>query len=400
MSSTTGIAHIVSSLFQKPVAIGRVLPLLIGLALFLDIVLRFGPLEPFCFRPWECMTRYPEPGSIFQAHKQLRHERSYGNLANIGNLPNLREYRSVVFTTDIYGFRNESRNDQRPIAAILVGDSFVAGDGLTDHDIVSTKLASATGLRVYNAGGPYAYLGTPKSLKDRFHIEGGMVIVVYSQDLPISFLEEAEAQSRNSIRDFLRWATDEESERLQGLVKGWIVVSPLKIAAEKVYKSFADDRILPNVFKEEVVVGRLLNGDAILFLRSEVENFYRPRGDSEILATRDYFVQLQAALRQEGFELIVVLMPNKYSIYHSLLANPRLSDVDSVHPDARLQTQLHAKGVRVVNLTPTLLARAATDLREGQYLYWRDDTHWNDRGTTLAAELIWREWFQLPSTQS
>ena len=88
--------------------VGRLLPRLIAALLLVDALSRFLPLDPLCFQAWECMTRYQEPGAIFEANRQFRSDRTHGNMSNMGNLPALRQVRSQVFTTDKYGFRNAS----------------------------------------------------------------------------------------------------------------------------------------------------------------------------------------------------------------------------------------------------------------------------------------------------
>jgi hypothetical protein len=57
-----------------------------------------------------------------------------------------------------------------------------------------------------------------------------------------------------------------------------------------------------------------------------------------------------------------------------------------------LEEGLRQLGVRVVNLAGIFRERAATDFENGEYLYWRDDTHWNARGVRLAAERIRDAW--------
>jgi hypothetical protein len=56
-----------------------------------------------------------------------------------------------------------------------------------------------------------------------------------------------------------------------------------------------------------------------------------------------------------------------------------------------LADRLRAAGVPVVDSTPLLAAQAAERLPRHEYLYWRDDTHWNAAGIRLAAEAVWGE---------
>src|SRR5205807_1659054 len=58
----------------------------------------------------------------------------------------------------------------------------------------------------------------------------------------------------------------------------------------------------------------------------------------------------------------------------------------------RLEQDLRAAGIPVLNLTPLISAEAARDLRHDRYLYWLDDIHWNARGIALAAGAIRERW--------
>ena len=78
-------------------ALGRVLPLLVAMLLLGDALARFLPVDSLCFQAWECMTRFQEPGAIFEANRQFRSARTHGNLSNMGNLPLLRQYRPQLF---------------------------------------------------------------------------------------------------------------------------------------------------------------------------------------------------------------------------------------------------------------------------------------------------------------
>src|ERR1700687_3502923 len=92
---------------RRNLALGRLLPCVMGVLFAVDASARFLPLEPLCFQAWECLTRYQEPGAIFEANRQFRSPDTHGNLSNMGNLPARRQNRPQVFTTDKYGFRNE-----------------------------------------------------------------------------------------------------------------------------------------------------------------------------------------------------------------------------------------------------------------------------------------------------
>lgn len=93
-------------------------------------------------------------------------------------------------------------------------------------------------------------------------------------------------------------------------------------------------------------------------------------------------------LRDRGITLVVLLVPEKEQIHaralpleqqQALARGPELL--------AAITAGLTSNGVPVMNLLPVFEAATA----QGQRLYWRDDTHWNDAGIRLAAEELWRE---------
>ncbi len=382
---------------RKPGLLSWLLPRMIGLLLVVDIVLRFFPIDLFCFRAWECMTRYQEPGAIFQANAQFQKDRTYGNLANMANLPELRQYRPQRFTTDAYGFRNPSLHAGRRVAALFVGDSFLAGDAVSDGDTLPEQLGALTGLQFYNAGGPYAYLATVRSLKDKLGLKQGRVIVVQTQGVSGPMLRDAEAGIRRDWKgQALRALVGAHGDRVRSWIRGWWYVSPLRILLQRGYMALSNDRILPNVYADKVIARRLRSGDTMLFYRPEVEAY---RAGRDMADVAEYLTWLATALKREGFDLAVVLVPNKYSVYHSLLADGINDPPLARHPYAQLAERLTSSGLDVLNLTPQLQACAARQAGARQYLYWLDDTHWNRDGIAMAARSIEQAWFPSENAQ-
>jgi hypothetical protein len=167
-----------------------------------------------------------------------------------------------------------------------------------------------------------------------------------------------------------------------GWLRGLVEVSPLQILSERAFRRLENDRILPNSHRAYVVWGRLPNGDSMVFPADRVRLVLGRRE-----ASAAYWSWLQRQLRTEQFDLLVVLVPSKYTVYRRFLddstpaANPR----DFL---GELERRLRAAGLRVVNLTAAMSEGAARDLDRHVYLYYRDDIHWNRRGTELAANVI------------
>ena len=113
---------------------GRAIPAFLAVVFLADLAARWLPVDPLTFRAWEALTRYRPPGAAFEPNRRYVHPQSYGDSAAMGNLPERRQYRLETFTTDARGFRNTAA--AVPVTAILAGDSFAVGSGVSDRKSV------------------------------------------------------------------------------------------------------------------------------------------------------------------------------------------------------------------------------------------------------------------------
>jgi hypothetical protein len=97
-----------------------------------------------------------------------------------------------------------------------------------------------------------------------------------------------------------------------------------------------------------------------------------------------YFRVLQKELRARNFQLMVILVPSKYTVYQPLIKDAAKTNKS----EALDELQKDLQGVPVVNTTPALRQAAADGIEHGKFLYWRDDTHWNADGVRVAADQI------------
>jgi hypothetical protein len=350
-----------------------------------DAALRFTSIDPLTFRAWEAVSRYRPAGAAFEPNRHYRNARSYGDLTAMGNLPALRQYRTEVFTTDALGFRNAAHVVDTRIGAILIGDSFAVGSGVSDDETLSARLGQAWGCAVYNAGSE-AWGVVPDQILpvlQRLDLAGHPVLRLYSEDSEVPYVPTVRG------RVFRRLVAEIPAEirGAAGRVEGLLTVSPLRILSERALKTFEDDRVLPNSYAGNVVSATLRNGDAMLFRASHVHNFYRSR---EVDA--EYWTWLRDALWAAGHDLVVVLVPGKYRVYRPFLVDQKPTENGAGGYLDRLEAALRAIGVPVLNLTPLLSAQVARHLEHGEYLYWRDDIHWNADGIALAAAAIQTRW--------
>src|SRR5262249_48621416 len=160
----------------------------------------------------------------------------------------------------------------------------------------------------------------------------------------------------------------------------FVQTSPLQILVQKGYKSLQNDWLLPNASRSEVVVGRLRNGEPMLFYPPDIKASLR-RGPVDVSG----FERLGRELKERGWRLVVLLLHTKYTVYRSLLED----DDGPVRADKpylnAVEECLRAADIPTVNLLRPLQQNAVEDYQQGSYIYWLDDTHWNAAGITVAA---------------
>lgn len=102
--------------------------------------------------------------------------------------------------------------------------------------------------------------------------------------------------------------------------------------------------------------------------------------------TQQALRQTEAEAQATGAQLVLVIIPPKELIYWGLfqaqLANP--GGYDLAEPIRTLIDFCQKQKLRCLNLAPAFSDQA----KNGQELYFRQDTHWNPAGHHLAAKLI------------
>ena len=354
--------------------LGRLLPGVLALILAADVGLRLLPIDRFTFRAREAVNLYKDEGRLgpFAPNKRFSNPRGWGDLANLGNLPAYRERRLEVFTTNADGFRVGGPMFAGPPAAILVGDSFAICPGVPDDATLAAQIAHRWRRSVYNAAGLFPHRDLPaiREIAHRLQMREGLVIFEYMDRLEFPDPNPPRLEERPSLLA----APRAETVR-------WLQLSRIRILSERGYRELENGRILPNPYAKQVLQATLKDGKGILFLRNDSER--TPRSVSTPVS---YWSWLQRELAQENLNLLVVLVPDKLSVYGSLLASP-LPESPSNYGN-RLESALRQLGVPVLNLTGRFQSEARKAFAGGSYLYFLDDTHWNARGISVAADEI------------
>ncbi len=373
--------------------IGSLLPRLLAVVFLLDLGLRLLPTKTFCYRGWEALTvnlEFPKlhfSEGPFKRHKTYSNPRTYGDLSALSNLPDRRHYRNETFVTDEFGYRNPpGLTRQEPVSAVLLGDSFVAGAGNSDEFVLPAALRKKSGVVAYNAAGDL-----PRSLQDILApveaagLREGWVIYEHLERVEKPFKLEG-PRERWKIRfwkKFFPLLGRENGLWARQIVSHRFAVSPVKILSAKFLKAFSDDRFFPNSYAKSTVQKRLVTGDVFLFQPQEIEKFHTDRS-ALVAPWKTFFLSLSEELARRNLKLMVLLVPEKYTVYEPLLGRGTAAGEKPLYLDA-LGRELKAGGLPTVNLAPLFRQKAAELASKKIYLYWPDDTHWTPLGISLAA---------------
>ena len=85
---------------------GRLIPAILFVVFFADVVMRFRSIDWLTFRAWESLLNHSGRGGPFKPNSRYSNDQAFGDLSAMGNLIELRQYHRTSFTTDPYGYRN------------------------------------------------------------------------------------------------------------------------------------------------------------------------------------------------------------------------------------------------------------------------------------------------------
>ena len=338
-------------------------PLAVGIGAVITILaleggLRLLPIGNLYYRPLELLAeddRYKPNQTI--DNFAIAH----GDLVTLAGkpMPSIAEPRTVSFASDSLGYGN--RQELAGQLWILVGDSFIDSASSSQGSTPREEFAKAMGEPVYALafpGGIPDYVRRYETLaKPRAPNAKAIVFLFEGNDFYCPGQEENVSWHR----------------RLQ---------TPALVRKTYVYRYVFGMRArFSQSLRErgEVVSVRRIGERVVGFY-----NIYNRATEApETCDMKDYQVQLG---RLQGSLAMIVFIPTKWRTYASLLSPP----VTSLGNANLRRAQDWAKnlGVSFLDLTPVLVRESARLLPEGQYTFYRDDTHWNGNGIRVSMQAI------------
>lgn len=344
-----------------------------------NVGLRFLPPEHLALRSWEAVTLFVTGAGPFAPNKHYVNAAAPGDLGTLANQPQYSHPHVESFTTGRQGYRGYDPDADGPPAAILFGDSFGAGGSLADEDSLCARLRPVFGGPVFFG----AYYSPKLPAKLASLPRAPYVILQLSERYPVSDAPNV----AQGISGLIRRSVDESSDLFIKIryLNSLTVYSPLEIWAGRVYRYLQNDEILPNVQAASVDRYTLRNQTEMLFLHSEISQLFSPP-PIELAG----LTALEHQLETHGSHVIVVLVPNKLTVYYPLIPGFSPEPVEDRLYINVLERELRQASIPVVNLTATLQRTAAAALAKNELIYHPDDTHWNAAGVMAASAEIAR----------
>ena len=337
---------------------GNALLLTFSLALFTGgfaIALKLTGLDrSMYYRPNE-MLQVPDDDFIrvYQPNTRVQMRSPFSDIQ--ANSPvGILEPRDIEWVTDALGFRNRtSYHGQRHV---LVGDSFVAGEGNTQACTLTDLLQNQHGLDTYALGHPGA--GLPeydryiRAFRQRHGSDFKVALFIYEENdfNPFEPLQHRPASL---------W------QKYHQVLKDNPVYRYTRWMYARTFKPTNHDR----------PVMRRIAGQDYAFLPGYVKVVQNAHPLQE--AEMRWLPVLRELRGQIGH---IFFIPGKYRVLAPFLEQPETL------PNAQwdyLERTARALDIPVTDLTGPLLAEQAR-----QPTFWRADTHWNCAGTAAAARAV------------
>jgi hypothetical protein len=326
------------------------------------------PLEWMRYQDYEVARQILQWDAPFRPNLRLHTKFFLGDEADEGNLRPTEELPARNFTTDRLGFRDTPPILPGKVADLVVfrGFSFTFGAGLSDDQTLPSVLERELRVNAYNAGRFHDDPETPEdfdALMGRIGAHPHTVVYVHLEPNGHVGVERPQ-----HLKRLLRFAKE--------LPMNWIRSSPAIRYAGLAKKQAENDRVLHNRYADHVVSYPLPDGRRFLVLDRELEHDVTEYDDAVVAERADYIAWWNARMTERGAQMVVLLVPDKLSVYGPELGVP-LPREPYLN---RMEKQLEERGLRVVNGLSLLRATARQDLASGRLAYLREDQHWSASG--------------------
>ena len=338
---------------------------LVMVTIIYGLALKVSSLEDHIYyRPDEKYSSfdYADNHHVYQANVHIEMLMPHGDLRAMTNV-DIAQPRQVRFDTDSEGFRNE--RDYHGQRYVLVGDSFVAGSSNDQKDVLYAQLLADYGIDTYSCGYPgnlADYAAYIRSFQRRHGNNFKALLFLFEGN----DFDESRGRPLSAIARFGR--------RYYSLFSDFNTYR----VTMSLYKRYLRGKLTGSGRKDSPVEVDELAGKKIAFYRHYVDVTRRPQLD-DVEGFERTLASIKPYLER------VYFIPSKYRVYAAHLPGV------GVLPNAQwdyLNGLCRKYDLRCTNLTAPLVQAADVALKKGEFIWWRDDTHWNRAGAAVAARIV------------
>ena len=361
--------------WQGPIMIS--MSLILGTLIFGVFLQVSGINESVYYRPHEKFRLFDSDMNHGRYEKNIRFEMKmpHGDLKALALYEDVTpEPRKVTFHTDSLGFRNSK--DYHGQKYLLVGDSFIVGNGTTQNEIITEQLIKEYNLDGYNLahpGGPKDYVNYVKKFEVKFGNKHKVILFLFEgNDFPI--FKEKMSAPLSEIPALNKYIVKRAKNHYRLFSKTDIY--------RFVYSRTSRFSLKKKV-KNGVVDIRMIEGVPVSFYKS-----YISVSERDSLPNNPEIEEYIRSIKNKIAHIFFI--PTKYRVYYKHITGLN-SDEPRVlpHKQWELVQRIGIKyGIRVTDLTPALIEESNKMLQERKLTFWKDDTHWNKYGISIAAKIV------------
>lgn len=338
------------------------LPFVIALAVELFVL----PIDFFTFRVWEAIRAegFTLTTGKFYSNMKVKKEES-------GRLAYHTPYgvkKMVIWVTDKYGYRKQ--NTDKKIEVVIIGDSFIVGDGLDQDEMLSERLERRLGVGVY----PVATANIKSFVNmPRFCENPPSIVVLEKLEDTVHRLKKPDEKFVKQKINFVRQVLCENP-----------LIRFIDITQNRIFKAamlnYTKARIRDWMGLKKFDYSKVKNfaGKSFLFYKRDITDRQKIANIDKILSMlrmcEEYF-------NKRNIRFIFMPMPNKETIYYKVAGFEE-------QPTFLDELVVAARGVGIEVLDVKSAFDSALEKDSNAVLYVSDDPHWNGNGTEITADLL------------
>ena len=319
------------------------------------------------------------PGTpIYKKNKTIDMIQSAGHLRALANHVNpddghilKYESRKIIFKTDSLGFRNNSNYNVQPF--VLVGDSFVGGTANTQNHTLSSVLKNKYKVDTYSMGVAGAdledYLTYIKMLEGIYNSPFKVLLFVFESN-DFREIKTEKNQEPIGLTNFHK----KPLKRYKKFFRETGLYRYTWMGYESIKNRYKDDQY------SRIQINKIGN-HLIGFGRNEIRQAHQ----NEYILPKIIEKTLKS-LKDKIFHIYYI--PEKYRVYYPLIYGPNKAPLPNITWE-KVSSITKKLKIPITNLAPIFVREAKRYFyEENQFIYWKDDEHWNIKGISLAAEVM------------